>query len=56
LALAETVASKLWRPGRVVRFEADMIGNAQDTEQLAHTHEKSHIRNRSADLFYARVV
>jgi hypothetical protein len=45
LALAETVATKLWRLGRVVRFEADVIGNAQHAEELAHTHEKSHIRS-----------
>jgi hypothetical protein len=30
LALAEQVAMKLWRLGRVVCFEADVIGNAQD--------------------------
>jgi hypothetical protein len=44
LALAEQIAIKLWRLGRVVRFEADMIGNAQDPEELTHTHEKSHDR------------
>jgi hypothetical protein len=45
LALAEQVAIKLWRLGRVVRFEADMIGNAQNPEELAHTREKSHTRS-----------
>ena len=30
LALVEQVAIKLWRLRRVVRFEADMIGNAQN--------------------------
>jgi hypothetical protein len=45
LALADQVAVKLWRLGRVVRFEADMIGNAQDPEELAHSHEKSHTRS-----------
>ncbi len=45
LALAEQVAIKLWRLGRVVRFEADMIGNAQDPEEVAHTHEKRHARS-----------
>jgi hypothetical protein len=44
LALAKQVAIKLWRLGRVVRFEADMIGNGQDTEELVHSHEKSHNR------------
>ncbi len=45
LALAEQVAIKLWRLGRVVRFEADMIGNAQDPDEVAHTHEKRHTRS-----------
>jgi hypothetical protein len=44
LALCEQVAVKLWRLGRVVRFEADVIGNAQDPEELAHAHEKRHKR------------
>jgi hypothetical protein len=45
LALAEQVAVKLWRLGRVVRFEADVIGNAQDPDELAHAHENRHKRN-----------
>ena len=45
LALAEPIAAKLWRLGRVVLFEANVIGNAQDPEELAHAHEKSHNRS-----------
>jgi hypothetical protein len=45
LALAEDVAVKLWRLGRVVRFEADLIANAQDPDELAHSHEKAHDRH-----------
>jgi hypothetical protein len=44
-ALAEQVAVKLWRLGRVVRFEADVIGNAQHPDELAHTHESRHKRS-----------
>jgi hypothetical protein len=44
LALAEGVALKLWRLGRVVRFEADLITNAQDPDELAHAHETAHHR------------
>jgi hypothetical protein len=40
LALAEQIAVKLWRLGRVVLFEANVIANAQDPEELAHAHEK----------------
>ena len=36
-ALAEQIAAKLWRLGRVVLFEANVIGNAQDPEELAHS-------------------
>jgi hypothetical protein len=43
-ALAEQIAAKLWRLGRVVLFEANVIGNAQDPEELAHSHEKSNKR------------
>jgi hypothetical protein len=41
LALAEQIAAKLWRLGRVVLFEANFIDNAQDPEELAHWHEKA---------------
>jgi hypothetical protein len=39
LALAEQIAAKLWRLGRVVRHEADAIAIAQDTDELASAHE-----------------
>ncbi len=39
LALAEQIASKLWRLGRVVRHEADMIAIGQDAEEICHAHE-----------------
>ena len=44
LALAEQIAAKLWRLSRVVRFEANVIGNSLDPEELAHSHEKAHKR------------
>jgi hypothetical protein len=44
-ALAEQVAVKLWRLGRVVLFEANAIGNAQHPDELAHTHESRHKRS-----------
>jgi hypothetical protein len=44
LALAEDVAVKLWRLGRVVRYEADLIANAQAPDELALAHEKAHRR------------
>jgi hypothetical protein len=44
LALAEHVAVKLWRLGRVVRFEADVIANAQSEDELLQAHEMSHER------------
>jgi hypothetical protein len=47
LALAEGVALKLWRLGRVVRYEADLIANAQDPDDLAHAHEKAYRRFES---------
>jgi hypothetical protein len=43
-ALAEQVAAKLWRLGRVVRFEADLIANAQSEDELMHVHERSYQR------------
>jgi hypothetical protein len=46
LALAEDVAVKLWRLGRVVRYEADLIGNAQDPDELANAHEKAYKRHQ----------
>ena len=42
LALAEQVAIKLWRLGRVFLFGANLIGNEQDPEELVHAHEMSH--------------
>ena len=44
LALAEQIAAKLWRLGRVVLFEANVIGNAQDPDELANSHEKARKR------------
>src|SRR4051812_31006233 len=38
-ALAEQVASKLWRLGRVVRHESDLIAVGQDPDELAQGHE-----------------
>jgi hypothetical protein len=43
-ALAEDVAVKLWRLGRVVRHEADLIANAQDEDEILRAHEKIHRR------------
>jgi protein-tyrosine phosphatase len=40
-ALAEQVAAKLWRLGRVVRHESDLIANAQDPDELRHAHERA---------------
>jgi len=42
MAMAEQVAAKLWRLGRVVRHEADMISIGQDPEELALAHEAAH--------------
>jgi hypothetical protein len=39
MAMAEQVAAKLWRLGRVVRHEADMIAIGQDAEEICHAHE-----------------
>jgi hypothetical protein len=44
-ALAEQVAAKLWRLGRVVRFEADLIANAQAEDELLRAHEMIHQRD-----------
>src|SRR4051812_17763794 len=44
MALAEQVASKLWRLGRVVRHEADLIANAQDPDEVAYAHEQTYRR------------
>ena len=41
LALAEQLAVKLWRLGRVVRHEADVTAIGQDPEVPAHDHEVS---------------
>jgi hypothetical protein len=49
LALAESVALKLWRLGCVVRYEADLIANAQDPDDLAHAHETAHRRFGSGE-------
>jgi hypothetical protein len=44
LALAEQVAEKLWRLGRVVRHEADLITNAQDEDEVLRAHELAYTR------------
>jgi hypothetical protein len=40
LALAEQIAVKLWRLGRVVRHEADLIAIGQAKEELLRVHDK----------------
>jgi hypothetical protein len=42
LALAEQIAAKLWRLGRVVRHEADLITIGQDPDEVAYAHEAEH--------------
>jgi hypothetical protein len=44
LALAEQCAAKLWRLGRVVRFESDLIAIAQSEDELLRSHEANHDR------------
>jgi hypothetical protein len=44
LALAERVALTLWRLRRVVRFERDLITNAQSEDELLRSHEANHNR------------
>jgi hypothetical protein len=44
LALAEQVAVKLWRLGRVVRHEADLIANSVDQDELFRAHEMTYQR------------
>jgi hypothetical protein len=41
-ALAEQVAAKLWRLGRVVRHEADLIANSQAEDVIRAAHEKAY--------------
>jgi hypothetical protein len=43
-ALTELVAVKLWRLGRVIRYEADLIANAQSEDELLQAHEMIHLR------------
>src|SRR4051794_41172457 len=43
-ALAEQVALKLWRLGRVVRYEANLILIAQVEDELLRAHELIHYR------------
>jgi hypothetical protein len=45
-ALAEQVAAKLWRLGRVVRHEADLIANGQAPDELTRGHQLVHGRDR----------
>ena len=44
LALAEQIAAKLWRLGRVSAYEAVLIANAQAEDELFRGHELSHQR------------
>jgi hypothetical protein len=44
-ALAEQVAVKLWRLGRVVRHEADLIANGQAQDEILRSHEKTYERH-----------
>jgi hypothetical protein len=39
LALAEQIAAKLWRLGRVVRYEADLIAIGQCRDEILRGHE-----------------
>jgi hypothetical protein len=41
LALAEQVAAKLWRLGRVVRHEAGLIANGQSADEILRGHEQA---------------
>ena len=49
-ALTDQVAAGLWRLGRVIRFESDMIAIGQDPAELAHVHEKTCYRGNGAAL------
>src|SRR5512147_740955 len=40
LALAEQIAAKLWRLGRVLRHEADLIAIGQAKDELLRGHDK----------------
>jgi hypothetical protein len=42
LALAEQIAAKLWRLGRVVRHEADLIAIGQCEDEIIRGHSKQH--------------
>ena len=42
LALAEQIAAKLWRLGRVVRHEPDVITVGQDRDEVAYSHKAAH--------------
>jgi len=44
-ALAEQIAAKLWRLGRVVKHEAEAIATAQDRDVLRQAHEKAFHRH-----------
>lgn len=50
VALAEQVAAGLWRLGRVLRYESDMIAVGQDRDELANDHEKSRYRGNGTPL------
>jgi hypothetical protein len=52
LALAEQVAAKLWRLGRVVCYEADLITISQARDEVLQAHEKAipHSGSRFSDL------
>jgi hypothetical protein len=41
-SFAEQIAVKLWRLNRVVRYESDVISNAQTLDEVRRTHERAH--------------
>jgi hypothetical protein len=55
-ALAEQVAAKLWRLGRVVRHEADLIANGQDPDELARAHGSEHRRHVDLDALKPSMI
>ncbi|HEV3122715.1 MAG TPA: hypothetical protein VGY53_12465 [Isosphaeraceae bacterium] len=49
-ALAEQVASKLWRIGRVLRHEANLIGNALSEDEVLRAQDQAAMRNCARTL------
>jgi hypothetical protein len=46
-ALVEQIAAKLWRLGRVVEYESNVVSNSQDLDELMNSHESARQRPRS---------